>query len=145
MGEVPDRWNEVALPLLRAIGEAEAEPRGRGVFELATFAEKHDLPARLVEAEAKRLLHEGYVLAKLENTFSGVGFLINPTLGPEGQRAIGGWPADRVGQALLDLIDDRLAATSGDERTKWKTLRDGVVAIGTQAAGALAAEALKRA
>lgn len=141
-----DRWYSCALPLLEAI--RELEDAGVHDISVADLAEKTGLTTLIVHTELRRLIGEGrYVLGEFELDGLGAdpaqGILMGFQLAEEGARAVGVWPAKDPYEALLTILERRIAeAPDEPTRSGWRKVLDGVTKLGGEVGTNVLATAL---
>ena len=129
-------WETVAVPILEEVAARETD--GRGMIDYREFADVTGADVEAVAAEVDRLLGAGYLSGRIEKAMGGPAnySLSNPRLAERGSRTVGQWPADNAADALLELIDQRLASpdTSPETKSKLKGLRSAVGEVGKSVA-----------
>jgi hypothetical protein len=129
---VGDRWYSRALPLLETLGALEDEARDIGVPELAGRA---GLTAEAVDRELRRLMEAGYVLGQYDDggytRDPAAAVLLEFELSAKGARAVGAYPSTDPYEALLAILDRRIAeAPDEDTRSRFQKIRDGLKRLG---------------
>jgi DNA-binding Lrp family transcriptional regulator len=129
---VEDKWYSRALPIMEVVNEYEDE--GRDIVAVAEIAETTNLQAQAVLTELKRLVGEGFIGESVRESFGGVpgaADLYSPSLREKGARAVNAWPPDDAYDALVTVLDRRLAEeTDEDRRGKLQKTRDVVLDVG---------------
>lgn len=126
-----DRWFSRAVPLLEAIAERE----GIGVvITVDALTDATGLDTAEVVVEMDRLIGAGFVAvergqAQRIMSPSGAHVLVSPRLDERGARVVGVWPSADPYEALLQILERRIAESEGDERSRWRRLRDGLTGL----------------
>jgi hypothetical protein len=118
-----ERWEMLSLPILEWV--AEREPINDAI-DLAEISSATGYDDRQVRLEIRRLREGSY----LDGQSAWGGGLLRPRLLERGLRAVGEWPSDDPYAELLATIDERIAATSGEERSRLTRLRNALVDVG---------------
>lgn len=135
-----DKWNAVAVPIMRAV--SDAEDQGSHRMDTDELAGQLGVPHEAVQAELRRLLASGHVTGEAKGAWSGPTILLQPGLGPEGARAVGAWPNPY--DALLAEIDERIsAAPTDEERSRLQRYRAATVDVGKATLAGVLVEAAK--
>lgn len=141
-----DSWYRRALPILEAIAGLEGDVP---IISLGDLGGRAGLTPDEVDLELRRLISAGYALGAVQGfltggdktswIYEGVG------LAERGARAVGKWPADDAYDALLQILDRRIADEGTDPTTKTRLqrMRDTMVEIGQGVAGSVLAALLK--
>lgn len=110
----PD-WNDVILPVLREIYDAERE--GRPDRAMATLQERVDGNMPRFDAAVRRINDDG--LAQLQRHGGGRTPIVMTGLSPDGMRAIGEWPTNDFAAALSTALEQAIEqASSVEERSR---------------------------
>jgi hypothetical protein len=134
-------WISNEQPILEAIRQAELDhsDMARAAYEAVPHLDNEDITNTIVS-----LRDAGFTGAQYVQTGGGLIQVVD--VGPltaKGRIAVGQWPPQELFDALLDLIDTRLASSLDDEsRSKLEQLKAALVAVGTGAGGALLAQYL---
>ena len=122
-------WHEIALPLLRYIGEDESASWNKVQFaeELAAEAGLGDR-VNEVDHEMRRLIDEGYITCRSEPVRLQFGTrYFGQGLSGKGARAIEQWPPSDLVVALKSYIDLQISRVDTDEeRQIWKRFKQAV-------------------
>jgi hypothetical protein len=142
---VEDRWHSVAVPILEYMRE---HARPMTMIPVWHIADATGIDPTDVAVELDSLIAAGYVVGPLRKTMSGGDptswFLESSSLGERGLREVGAWPSDDPYEALLDLLDRRIEATSDPaERSKLAALKSSVSDVGKQLIAGLLVEVAK--
>ena len=139
------RWDELALPLLRYIGEHESDLWRKVQFDVQLAAEA-DLGDKVDEVnhELRRLIDDGYIDFPSEprrlqtgTQYFGLG------LTGQGARTIGQWPPNDLVAALQSYIDWQIDQTeSNKERRQWKRLKQAIGDLAPHLIGAVISSAV---
>lgn len=124
-----EHWYSRALPILRTIRLLEDDDvRDIGVAELA---KRTDLTPGAVQRELRRLMDEDYILAEYDDG----GYTRDPAnamllefqLSAAGARAVGTYPSRDPYEALVAILERRIAESPDEEtRSRLRKLLDGV-------------------
>lgn len=129
-----DTWYSRALPILEAVRDVEGSEESF-LFMIGDLADRTGLDPHHVVVEVERLIEGGYLSGKVGGPTSGGDFrpwhISNVRLAPTGARVVGLWPSDDPYEALLALLDRRLAeAPDEDTRSRLRKVRDGITGLG---------------
>ena len=129
-----DTWYSRALPILEAVRDTEGSDESF-VFMIGDLADRTGLDPRHVVVEVERLIEGGYLSGKLGGPVSGGDFrpmhISSARLAPAGARVVGLWPPDDPYEALLTLLERRVAEAPDEEtRSKWRKARDSIAGLG---------------
>lgn len=139
MEPLPDTWTSRDLPLLRRIAES-VESDGPPV-DAAEVGWELGLSPRETDTAARALESGGYI-SGLAWEGGSVPPLISGITGTA-RKAVGLWPSHEVGyERLLAKLDELIAASTPQERTRLQRARDALVAGGGQVGVALAGAVL---
>jgi DNA-binding MarR family transcriptional regulator len=127
-------WSSRVLPVLNA--HAQAYSRARSTLGASTDAVLEELGPNAdpdtVALTLAELVRTGYLEETLGSDQSPGPISSRPT--EKGLQVTAGWPTDSGEVALerlLAVIEQQIeGATSEEERSKWKRLRDGVAGVG---------------
>lgn len=141
-----DSWYSRALPILQAVGEVEGTEDAYGL-RIGDLADRTGLDPRQVAVEVERLLDGGYVSGQLAKSASRGNVrpwrISSARLAPAGARAVGLWPSDDPYEALLALLERRVAEAQDEEtRSKWRRVRDTIGGLGKDVGSNLLASVL---
>ena len=102
------------------------------------------LPPLQIAAGLRALVDAGMI--KGLNIHTQCGFdMLQIGIREKGRRAIGQWPPGDTFDALLALVEARLATTDDPSaRSRLERLRDGLLAVGREVAGELIADVVRR-
>lgn len=133
-------WQEIALPLLRHIGENESDSWKKVQFaeELAAEAGLGDR-VNEVDHEMRRLIDDGYITCRHEpiRLQHGTEYFGQGLTG-KGARAIEQWPPNDLVAALESYIDLQInKADSDEERQPWERLKQAIKDIPSHLVGAV--------
>lgn len=132
-------WDERERPILEAIaaGEAGRDLNNDDVAE-ATGLSRDDVDRGLLA------LYEADYVTGTDAAAEELCYLLGMRLLERGRRAVGVWPADDSGEALLDLLRARIAdADTDEERSRWQRLFDAAKGLGGTALRELTVAYLK--
>lgn len=140
-----DTWTTVVIPMLEFIAnlEDDSETGFVGMVDTEIIAETIDQPVAIVRIELKRLLDDQLLSGKLYVTSEDETTIVEPRLTARGARVVKRWPPDDASALLLELIDQRIEQSTGEERTRWQRARQSLTDVGTNAFGGLLVEAGK--
>ena len=144
-----DTWNDIALPILRALQELESEEEGNAWgTNIDVLTERLGIDANQIGQQLESLEDAGYVSIKDNaQTFGIPNAHYGIKLRSEGRRELGEWPADPMAAltaALARALEEASAASASDEdQSHLKALAVRVREAGTALGTALAVEALK--
>lgn len=133
-------WQEIALPLLRHIGENESD-----AWKKVQFAEELAAEAGLgdrvneVDHEMRRLIDDGYITCRHEpiRLQHGTEYFGQGLTG-KGARAIEQWPPNDLVAALQSYIDLQINKVDSDEeRQLWEQLKQAIKDIPSHLVGAV--------
>lgn len=115
------------LPLLEALAVLERE---HGI-DFLTLSEYSRLARDQVVIGVEALIEDGYVTVSPSHDFGGKDWVSLRLLGP-GRRAVRQWPAEEnTGQALVDVLEQRLEETDDpEEQSRLERMRDAVKGLG---------------
>lgn len=141
-----DTWYLRALPILEAVREVEGTDESY-VLRIGALADRTGLEPRHVVVEVERLIEAGYLSGKLGGPMSGGDVrpwhIQNARLGAAGARVVGLWPSKDPYEALLAVLERRVAEAPDDEtRSKWRKVRDTIGGLGKDVGSNLIAGAL---
>ena len=140
-----DRWYAVALPILDYVHDNGGP---LVLLHIGDIAEGTGLDPVQVATEVERLSSADYLAGSIRKLMSGDDpspwFLENSSLGERGLRVVGAWPSDDPYEALMDLLEQHIEATS-DPTTKSKlsALRGSVSEVGKATIAGLLVELAK--
>ena len=126
-----DTWNDIALPILRAVQEMEAEESGAGKawwgVYIGKIAERMGKSINEIGPQLDSLEYDGYVSVKSNTPTSGHPHRhMGVRLLPEGRKALGEWPADpmtALAVALARALEDASAESDNpDEQSRLRSL-----------------------
>jgi hypothetical protein len=140
-----DRWYSVALPILDCVHDAGGKT---GFLSVGAIAAATGIPPNDVVDEVERLCAAGYLTGPLQKLGSGGDvrqwFLENSLLRERGMRVVGAWPSDDPYEALVEILDRLIAATSDPEkRSKLTKLRGSIADVGKATIAGLLVEFAK--
>ncbi|HEX2273696.1 MAG TPA: hypothetical protein VHG90_07480 [Acidimicrobiales bacterium] len=125
-----DRWYSRALPILEAVATVEGTDEAK-ILPMAALGHRIDETPDGVLVEVERLLESGYLAGELKRPFAGDDYLQFARLGAAGARAVGAWPSTDPYEALLVLLERRVAEAPDEEtRSKWRRVRDTIRSLG---------------
>lgn len=134
------KWHEIALPLLRYIGENESESWKKVQFAEGLAAEV-GLGDRVdeVDHEMRRLIDGGYIACRSEPVRLQTGTqYFGQGLTVDGARAIKQWPPSDLVAALQSYIDLQINEVESDEdRQRWERLKRAIRDIPSHMIGAV--------
>ncbi len=141
-----ETWYSRALPILGAVRDVEATDDSY-VFQIGDLADRTGLDPRQVVVEVERLIEGGYLSGKLGGPMSGGDVrpwhVSNARLAPAGARVVGLWPSSDPYEALLALLERRLAeAPDEDTRSRLRKVRDTITGLGRDVGSNLLANLL---
>lgn len=130
---VEDRWFRIAVPILEALHEREAE----FYTQIGDLADALSLDPMDVVREVERLIRDGYLTGKLGKVMSGGNprpwHLSSFALTGDGARVIGSWPSDNPYEALLALLDLRIGSASDHgTRSRLRKFKDGLITLSSE-------------
>lgn len=132
-------WETVAVPILEAVDRLQREQGGAPPLRLAEIAEEAGLTIDQVDAEIDLLVTGGWLGYEVVRMSGGKATyrLNHAGVYEKGARIIGRWPPDDPFDALLEMLDARLAEEGLDEdtRTKLERFRGGLLDVGKNVAG----------
>lgn len=127
---IPSTWEDVAVPILERVGEAENDGRDLSLDDLA--AGLRASPGA-IRAELLRLIDGEFIGGEVAGEMGNSALLSleDPVLLERGARAIGKWPSEDAYDELLAVLDDHIAKTPDDDtRSKLGKLRETLGAVG---------------
>jgi hypothetical protein len=129
-----DTWHSRAVPILEAVRDVEGMEEAYGL-QIGYLAERTGLDPNHVAVEVERLIEGGYLAGTLAKPMSGGDVrpwrVSSARLAPTGARAVGLWPPSDPYQALLALLERRVAEAPDEEtRSKWRKVRDTILGLG---------------
>jgi len=128
-----DVWYSRALPILKAVRDIEGSDESY-VFMIGDLADRTGLEPKQVVVEVERLIEGGYLSGKLDKMISDnvrPWHINNARLAPAGARVVGLWPSTDPYEALLALLERRVADAPDEEtRSKWRKVRDTIGGLG---------------
>ena len=134
------KWNEIALPLLRYIGENESDSwnKVQSDKELAAAAGLADRVDE-VNYEMRRLIDGGYIACRSEPGRLQPGTeYFGQRLTGDGARAINQWPPNDLVTALQSYIDLQINEVESDEdRQRWERLKWAIRDLPSHMIGAM--------
>jgi hypothetical protein len=141
--QTPPTWETRALPLLHAIAALETTSQDEQI-EVSVLARMTGISDREAYVELKRLLDAGYLRAQVLDVMGddvGETGLWDVMQLEKGSRAVGQWPSGDPYEALLALIERRMAEeTDPEARGRLDRLRGTLIEVGKgTASGVLAA------
>jgi hypothetical protein len=143
---VDDKWYSRALPVMEVVSGYEDE--GKDIVTIGEIAEAAGLEAQPVLAELRRLVLEGFVGERIDVTMGAnprYADLVSPSLLEKGARAVNAWPPEDPYDALVTLLDRRLAEETNEERRgKLQKTRDVVLDVGKGVLTGVLADLAKR-
>ncbi len=125
-----ETWYSRALPILQAVREVEGTDEAHAI-PIGALAERLSLDPGHVAVEVERLIEGGYLSEKLVKPMGGRDVrpwrISNARLAPAGARAVRAWPSSDPYEALLALLERRLAeAPDEDTRSRLRKVRDTI-------------------
>ncbi len=141
-----DTWYSRALPILQAVREVEGTDESY-VFQIGDLADRTGIDPRQVVVEVERLIEGGYLSGKLGGPMSGGDVrpwhVANARLAPAGARVVGLWPSTDPYEALLALLERRVAEAPDEEtRSRWRKVLDTITGLGRDVGSNLLANVL---
>ncbi len=129
-----DSWYSRALPILEAVRDVEGSEES-SLLMIGALADRTGLDPRHVAVEVERLIEGGYLSGKTGGPIlagdSRAGHVSRARLAPAGARVVGLWPSDDPYEALLALLERRVAEAPDEEtRSRWRRARDTVIGLG---------------
>ncbi len=125
-----DRWYSRAFPILEAVATVEGTDEAK-ILSLVDLADRIGDTLAGVLVEVERLLESGYLAGELKRPFSGDDYLQSARLGAAGARVVGVWPSADPYEALLVLLERRVAEAPDEEtRSKWRRVHDTIRSLG---------------
>lgn len=129
-----DTWYSLALPILEAIRDLEGSDESYALT-IGSLADRTGLEPRQIAVEVERLIDGGFLSAKLAKPMAGGDVrpwhVNNVRLSPAGARVVGLWPSDNPYEALLAVLERRVAEAPDEEtRSKWRKVRDTIGGLG---------------
>lgn len=126
MGEVPDTWTTRHFPVLRSV-VVRYETHGQVTSE--EVVQDTGLSELEVDRAARDLRDEGLIAPYFEG---GGGFVVMGGPMGDARRLVGAWPspetfADRLMEAVERGMED---ASTSEERSRWKAVRDALTGAG---------------
>jgi hypothetical protein len=121
---IDDTWRSRELPILQAVAEGEQT----GVDDITTewLLDRTGLTPDAVARGLGALLDGTYIDATDASTYAG-SYFMGVGLRERGRRTTGTWPPDDAYQALIQLLEQRIADSSTDEeRSRWTRLLNGM-------------------
>jgi hypothetical protein len=139
------QWERIDRPVPEAVGAAEGDVGAAvGNVDALTVSLGDEFSSEVVLASVSRLVRAGYLNA-IDAHSAGGDYWLEIQLAERGRRAIGSWPSNELGAALLAVLDERIAEAEGpEERSRWLRLRDGAAGVGQGVLGGVLVEAAKR-
>jgi hypothetical protein len=135
-------WEDREEPILLAVWRYDEQ--GETEIGLAEIAEAAGLDPQLTRRVARALVEEGYMDGASVSLLGGGYELRAPRLRERGRVAIGQWPTQDGYEALLQAVDERIAATSDPaEKTRLERFRAAAGDVGKNVVGALLTAALR--
>ncbi len=141
-----ETWYSRALPILEAVRDVEGTEEARAL-PIGGLAERVELDPSHVAVEVERLIEGGYLSEKLVKPMGGRDVrpwrISNARLAPAGARAVRLWPSSDPYEALLALLERRVAeAPDEDTRSKLRKVRDTIMGLGRDVGSNLMANVL---
>ncbi len=132
-----DTWTSVVIPILEWTAGHEDDRSDSVMPSLGDIADAIGTTALKVDHELERMFMAGLVSGEISRHSGPVEHhsVWNLILLERGSRIIGQWPADDNYDALLQLLDQQIAAApEADEKTKLTKVRDAIASMGRDVA-----------
>lgn len=126
-----DRWYSVAVPILQYMHET-AGPQT--LIPIWQVTDATGIDVNEVSVELDRLIAAGYLVGPLTKLMAGgepSNWFIANGLGERGLREVGAWPSNDPYEALVELLDHRIATTSDPaERSRLAAFKSCAAEVG---------------
>jgi hypothetical protein len=128
-----DKWYSRAVPVLEAIDAREGVGN---IVSIGDLAHATGLDPDEIGVEVERLIADGFVDVQEEVLKPWTArsarpwTLVSPRLAERGARVVGAWPAENPYEALVEIIERRIAAAEDElERSRWQRMLDTIVTL----------------